>query len=186
MTAAGAIVVAWIGNGSVTDAALTAVCAHVEEVFAVPVRVVRPAERPTAAYDPARRQDSSTATLRWLVERGPPDAVKLLGVTDRDLYIPVLTYVFGEAQLGGRGAVVSTARLNSDRAGLSADETVVRDRLVKECVHELGHTFGLTHCRRRACVMSRSDTVVHVDEKAGTLCRDCATLLQQLRLEESP
>ena len=34
---------------------------------------------------------------------GPPG--KVLAVTDQDLFIPILTFVFGEAQLNGRAAV---------------------------------------------------------------------------------
>ena len=72
----------------------------------------------------------------------------MLGVTDRDLFIPILTYVFGEAQLGGRAAVVSTARLVED-VELFGPQLLV-ERLAKEAVHEVGHAFGLLHCATRA------------------------------------
>jgi archaemetzincin len=99
---------------------------------------------------------------------------RLLGITDVDLFIPVLTFVFGEAQLEGPAAVVSVARLSHD------DPEVTAGRLSREAVHELGHTFGLRHCanleggwRPRACVMARSPSVRAVDAKGLRLCGDC-------------
>jgi archaemetzincin len=92
----------------------------------------------------------------------------VLGVTDVDLCMPVLTFVFGEAQLGGRAAVVSTARLEDGGAAKAAA------RLAKECVHELGHTFGLLHCHTADCVMSRSGSVRAVDLKSARLCAACS------------
>ncbi|HEY3355082.1 MAG TPA: archaemetzincin family Zn-dependent metalloprotease [Polyangia bacterium] len=184
MSGGGAIVIEWIGTGNGVAQLLGDVRLHVEEVFELPARVTVPAARPMDAYDPVRRQDLSTATLRWIVDHTPHDAVKVLGITDHDLFISVLTYVFGQAQVGGRAAVVSTARLHQDLGGLTADERLFRARLRKECVHELGHTFGLTHCETRTCVMSRSNTIADVDAKGG-LCRDCSALLRELRAKEN-
>jgi len=95
----------------------------------------------------------------------------VLGVTDRDLFIPILTYVFGEAQLSGTAAVISTARLG-DELDLFGPR-VVRERLCKEAVHELGHCYGLRHCQTPGCVMGRSASVREVDEKGLGLCADC-------------
>ena len=35
-------------------------------------------------------------------------------------------------------------------------EDLLRERLVKEAAHELGHTFGLRHCADWRCVMASS------------------------------
>ena len=143
---------------------------HLDRAFAWPVRLHSGADRPRDAWDPRRRQWSSTRILRWLGESGPKGG-KLLGITDVDLFIPILTFVFGEAQLGGASAVVSTARLaDPEEVG---DARVVLERLAKESVHELGHTFGLTHCGAPGCVMGRSASVRDVDRKGSDLCPDC-------------
>ena len=84
-----------------------------------------------------------------------PDA-RELGVTVGDLYVPLLTFVFGEAQVDGSCATVSTARLRKEFYGLPADEALLRERLLKESLHELGHTFGLRHCADWRCVMASS------------------------------
>ncbi len=101
---------------------------------------------------------------------------RLLGVTDVDLFMPVLTFVFGEAQLGQCAAVVSIARLRE-----AAVPSLVIDRLTKEAVHEIGHTFGLVHCASPACVMARSPGLAAVDRKTDRLCADCRVRYQALR-----
>jgi archaemetzincin len=110
------------------------------------------------ALDVRRQQYYSTATLQRLERAGDPDA-RVLGVTACDLFVPVLTFVFGEAQLDGNCAVVSSARLGEEFYGLPGSETLFRERLLKEAAHELGHTFGLRHCADWRCVMASSHAV---------------------------
>lgn len=162
----------WIGADAPDEDLLGVVRRQIEETFGIRARSYRHAERPNHAFDPRRGQHSSTEILRWLVERGQP-AGRVLAVTDADLYIPILTFVYGEAQLGGSAAVVSTARLWPD-PGTPIDPLLMRERTIKECVHELGHTYGLLHCERPSCVMSRSVNIADVDAKRPVLCRDCA------------
>ncbi len=101
-----------------------------------------------------------------------PDA-RVLGVTASDLYVPVLTFVFGEAQLDGNCAVVSTARLKDEFYGLPPRPDLLRERLLKEAAHELGHTFGLRHCADWRCVMTSSHAVERLDVKGAEFCRAC-------------
>jgi len=136
--------------------------------FDAPVVQWRSPDRPSDTFDARRRQHSSLGVLRWLLAMRPRHAVRVVGVTDVDLFIPVLTFVFGEAQLAGPGAIVSIARLADP-----ADPARTAERLAKECVHELGHTFGLAHCPGRTCVMQRSPNVAAVDRKSGELCPSC-------------
>jgi len=60
---------------------------------------------PTDAFNGTRRQYNSTQILSKLLENDNADGGKLLGVADVDLFIPVLTFVFGEAQLENRAAL---------------------------------------------------------------------------------
>ncbi len=153
---------------------------RVARAFGVPARVLDRAQDPADAYDPGRRQFSSTRILRWTLAHHPEDALKVVSITDRDLFIPVLTFVFGEAQVGGPAAVVSTARLRPEFYGQPPDPARFLARLEKECLHELGHTFGLVHCRRPGCVMRASLSVLDVDAKRGALCPDCRVRLREL------
>ncbi len=143
-----------------------------------PVRVMGNMPVPEDSRDPGRRQNHSTVILREMIKDVPPDALKLLGVTERDLFVPILTFVFGEAQLGGRAAVVSLARLRQEFHGLQPDAGVLRERLRKESLHELGHTFGLTHCASLECVMYLSNSVGDVDKKGADFCAGCRPSLK--------
>ena len=48
------------------------------------------------------------------------------------MYVPVLTYVFGEAQLNGKAAVVSIYRLRDELYGLPKNPQKLKERLEKE------------------------------------------------------
>lgn len=135
---------------------------------------------PPGALDQTRMQYNSVMMLREVAARVPPGAVKLVGITAVDLFIPMLSFVFGQAQVGGSAALVSVARLYQEFYGIPANGRLMLSRAVKECVHETGHTFGLTHCPDNGCPMSLSNTVRQVDEKGDELCENCS-----IRLEES-
>lgn len=129
------------------------------------VRIVGSAEIPANAYHPGRRQHKAHPFLdRGRREEGD----KVLGVTDVDLYSGDLNFVFGVAEPGGKAAVISLYRLR-----LGADEAVFRERVVKEAVHELGHTFGLSHCPDPGCVMRFSNSLEDTDRKGKLFCARC-------------
>ena len=132
---------------------------------------------PPESFEARRNQYYSTRILKEMLGEVPQDALKLLGVTDKDLCIPILTYVFGEAQVGGTAAVVSLARLRQEHYGLTPDRPLLLERLRKESLHELGHTFGLVHCPLRECVMYLSNTVVDVDTRGRDFCTGCQTVV---------
>jgi len=164
-----AIYVWWIGADAPDQVMLDGVRAAVSRSYELPARLWHGEERPADTWDPRRGQHSSTQILRWLAGHRPAGARKVLAITDVDLFIPVLTFVYGEAQLGGHAAVVSTARLWAGPDG----RRLVRARLVTESVHELGHTFGLVHCRTPRCAMARSINLAAVDDKRPTFCAEC-------------
>ncbi len=164
------IFVWWIGENAEDGAVMEHVRKHLLQAFERPVLAWTSAERPQGAYDARRKQHASGRILKWLLEAGPGGG-KVLGITDRDLFIPILTYVFGEAQLGGGAAIVSTARLAEDPAHVGP--RVLVERLVKEAIHEVGHAFGLLHCGTPGCVMGRSSGVRDVDLKSHELCAEC-------------
>ncbi len=151
---------------------LEELAAHLARMFRTPCRI-RPDPFDIAfSHDASRGQYHSTAILQHLERAGDPDA-RILGVTACDLYVPVLTFVFGEAQLDGNCAVVSFARLREEMYGMPARLDLLRERLFKEAVHELGHTFGLRHCADWRCVMTSSHAVERLDIKSAEFCRAC-------------
>jgi archaemetzincin len=129
------------------------------------------------AYDVSRDQYSSRTLLAALLQRRAAGIERILGVTGLDLFIPILTFVFGEAQLDGTAAVVSTCRLDNAFYGLPVDPELHQERLEKEAIHEIGHTYGLVHCPDGLCVMRSSTYVEEIDLKRGTFCGECARAL---------
>jgi archaemetzincin len=148
------------------------------DTFGVPVRKIELPET-DFAFDAKRRQYASTALLEMLARLRPRDARKLIGITEGDLYIPVLTFVFGHAQLGGRTALVSLARLRQEFYGLEPNREIFLERVRKEALHEAGHLFGLVHCTDPDCAMSLSTGVQQIDRKRAAYCASCAALLRK-------
>lgn len=124
---------------------------------------------PSDAFVPAKGQWDAERVLRGL-PRSPPETV--LAITEADLFVEGLNFVFGLADTPGGAALVSVARLRS------RDRAVAQRRLLKEVVHELGHTLGIAHCPDRACVMHFSSSLADTDAKGVTPCPKCADLLR--------
>jgi archaemetzincin len=157
---------------------LTPLPLTLEQAFHLPVRLDPKLQiDPSAAFDESRNQYYSTRLISFLLDQIPAGGGKILGVCSSDLFVPVLTYVFGEAQLNGRVAVVSSYRLDDERYGLPQNQPLLQERLVKEAVHELGHTFGLVHCHNQDCVMHSSSGVEEIDLKSSAFCESCRSVL---------
>jgi len=160
-------------RGAVSLDLLDDLSAELARIFQVSCHVREDYLATDFALDSTRGQYHSTAILQRMQSLVPEPAVHLLGVTDVDLYVPVLTFVFGEAQLEGRCSLVSLHRLRDDFYGLPPNGRALLDRLAKEAVHELGHTLGLRHCFDWRCVMSSSHNVERIDSKEPHFCADC-------------
>lgn len=171
-------------NGSNVDrGSLIATLDRLHAVFHRPVELHPFHPDLRQVYDPSRSQYHSSGVLKQMLDdlsaHGDPED-KLIGIVDVDLFIPVLTFVYGEAQLNGRCAVVSSFRLRNELYGMPANEGIFRERIEKECVHEVGHVFGLVHCRGFECVMRSSTYVEEIDLKPAVLCASCDVRLRAL------
>lgn len=124
-------------------------------------------------YDPVRRQYNGTKILKVVDSQYASDSEKAIGLFSVDLFIPILTYIFGQAFLNGRTGIASFYRLSNERYGMSTNDKFILDRLKKEVIHELGHTFGLIHCHNPTCVMRSSTYVEDIDQKSENLCMKC-------------
>jgi archaemetzincin len=134
----------------------------------------------TQAYLNERGQYHSTRLLD-MIERqadGARASGPCLGVTELDLAVPILTFLFGEARLQGRCAVVSAHRLRQPFYGLPCNSSLLLHRVEKESLHELGHLAGLRHCRLSSCVMAFSTSVEHVDLKEAAFCDRCLPVFE--------
>jgi archaemetzincin len=124
-------------------------------------------------YDPVRRQYNGNKLLNEVASLNIAGNSKTIGLFSVDLFIPILTFIFGQAQLGGRSAIASQYRLSNERYGMPVDENLLLQRFAKEVIHELGHTLGLIHCHTPTCVMRSSTYVEDIDQKEAQLCAKC-------------
>jgi archaemetzincin len=166
-----------VAIGSVPAQALGWIEQAMAEWFPLPIRRLPPLSIPEGAYDAKRGQYQSVEFMKALAQSAPGDASRVLGVTDVDLAIPMLSFLFGQAQLDGPVALISLCRLRQEFYGLPAQEDLLRERAVKEVLHELGHTFGLVHCSEPTCAMSLATHIGLVDDKAEQYCERCGLQL---------
>jgi len=124
-------------------------------------------------FDAGRRQYNGNKLLKAVEIISLPLSVKTMGLFSVDLFIPILTYIFGQAVLNGKSGIASLYRLSNERYGIKPDDKLLLERFTKEVIHELGHTFGLIHCKVPACVMCSSTYVEDIDQKTSRLCLTC-------------
>ncbi|MFB6089175.1 MAG: archaemetzincin family Zn-dependent metalloprotease [Candidatus Aenigmatarchaeota archaeon] len=122
---------------------------------------------PERSYDKFKEQYKVELVMDELRDKGI-----VLGVTDEDIYANGLNYVYGQAEYRGP-AIVSMARLKPEFYGNDTNFELLKSRLVKECIHELGHVFGLNHCDNPKCVMSYSNNIKPLDRKTKNFCDSC-------------
>jgi archaemetzincin len=166
-----------VAIGTLPAKALDWIESTADEWFPFPIRRLPALAIPEAAYDTKRGQYQSVQIMKMLAQQAPPDASRVLGVTDVDLAIPMLSFLFGQAQFDGPIAVVSLCRLHQEFYGLPPQESLLRERTAKEVLHELGHTFGLVHCSDPKCAMSLATHIELVDSKAEQYCERCGLQL---------
>ena len=135
-------------------------------------------KNPKYAYDETRRQYNSKLILKHLVQECSPDVLRFIGLTSVDLYVPILKFVFGLAQIEGQCAIISLHRLYPRFYDRPSNPVLLMDRVEKTALHELGHTFGITNCRDRRCVMFSSTRIEDTDFKQSDFCPTCFELFQ--------
>ena len=166
--------------GNVDDGLLKDLRPAVEEILCVPCKVLPVRLDPEFAFHGERQQYHSSEILQRMQKFVTADSWRVLGIAAVDLYIPILTFVFGEAQMSGPCAVLSAHRLRQEFYGLPPDPELFRQRLIKEAVHELGHTLNLTHCDDYRCVMASSHAVEWIDLKESALCGNCRSAVMPM------
>jgi archaemetzincin len=169
---------------TLTEDLLRDLAYRLEEVLAQDVQVGTSIELSGKAYNAARDQYRGAMILEELERLHLPDADRVLGITDADCYAPGLNFILGQAAIEGKEAFVALARLRPNFYGRIFDPELFRRRAVKEMVHELGHTWGLSHCPNPDCVMHFSNTLRDTDRKGVTFCPRCHEQLEDTELHQ--
>ncbi|MCJ7577586.1 MAG: archaemetzincin family Zn-dependent metalloprotease [candidate division Zixibacteria bacterium] len=174
-----------LGINKVDSTLLEKLRTNLEKIFGQKIKVSLISWDLEFAYNPERKQYYSSAILEKLRNAGSEAGERVLGLVDIDLYVPDLNFVFGEADVVEKIAVISTKRLRQEYYGLPKDEQLLLDRTLKESVHELGHTYGLGHCPDKSCVMYFSNSLQDTDFKSSSFCESCKSKLMLAIRSES-
>ncbi len=164
--------------GQVKADVLEVVASNLQAFFQIPTEVFLEQSVPEGAYNAHRDQYSCYPILQFLGTAKPDRAVKIVGVVEVDLFIPILTYVFGEAELGGNAAVISSWRLAKGKDQQPVSSGQFFERAAKIAVHEVAHTFRLAHCKESGCIMGSFPTLSHIDDMPIYFCRYCTRFLR--------
>ncbi len=143
----------------------------------LPCRLMEAEVLPEEAMCQERGQYLSPVIVEHVLNLCPIYAIKILGVCSVDLCVPILTFIFGQAQLNGLAALVSTARFHEEFYRKPPNEVLASQRTLKESLHELGNTFGLTHCQSSLRTMSLASKIELIDEKKEVFWNRCWTLM---------
>ena len=173
-----------ISHGHFEHFFLEKITEDIESEFYHPVKMKESHVDLSDFYDPTRRQYDGNRLIKYLDLASEPGSLKTIGLFNVDLFIPILTYIFGQAIYNGKTGIISLYRLRNEQYGMPGDDKLLLDRIRKVVIHELGHTFGLVHCHIPNCVMRSSTYVEDIDQKNQNLCNKCKAEIETITGEK--
>ncbi len=171
------IIIAPIG-GFIKDSILTQLAEFIYDRCGLECRIEAKVEIPDTCHNKIRGQYDSKEILKYLISQSHPKSLKFIGITELDLFVPILKYVYGLSQINGQFAVISLHRLYPGFYNDPPNPYLFFSRMQKTTLHELGHAFGLTHCREKKCVMYSSIRIADTDMKESSFCSTCFELFK--------
>ncbi|MCF8371788.1 MAG: archaemetzincin family Zn-dependent metalloprotease [Bacteroidales bacterium] len=141
--------------------------------FRLPITIKENHSDLSEFYDPTRRQYDGHKLLQDIDARYSSSSMIRVGLFRVDLFIPILTFIFGQAAFNGSTGVASLYRLRNEQYGIKKNEALLLERFSKVIIHEIGHAMGLIHCHIPGCVMQPSTYVEDIDQKNHEFCPNC-------------
>ena len=164
--------------GDVPEFDLQVIVDHIIGCFKLSTQILPRFEPPGDAFDERRLQYNAGIIIETMEAMQFGNHDKVIGVLDKDLFIPIFTHVFGEARQGGKCGLVSLYRLTKNPDGSTPPKSTIHERAAKVTLHELGHLLDLLHCEHKKCLMHFSGGIDEVDEMSLGLCEYCSIYLQ--------
>ena len=164
--------------GDITVIDLKVIVDHIVGCFKLAAQILPPFEPPADALDERRLQYNAGIIIETMEAMQFGNHDKVIGILDKDLFIPIFTHVFGEARQGGKCGLVSLYRLAKNSDGSIPSKSIIHERAAKVALHELGHLLDLLHCEHKHCLMHFSGGIDEVDEMSLDLCEYCSIYLQ--------
>lgn len=167
--------------GEIPEILLRAMAANITDCFHLRTAIIPPLDNPSYAFDEGRFQYDAGTILQAMHSMPFDRCEKIIGILEGDLFIPVLTYVFGEAKQSGRCALISTCRLSKNDDNTTPPMSLLFERTTKVALHELGHLFNLVHCPDQRCLMHFAGGLEMLDQIPLYFCRYCSIFLRDNR-----
>ena len=165
--------------GQISQTALRVIAANIQTMLEAPVDIMPAMAMPEEAFQRHRGQYDAGLVLKYLARFSFPHHSRILAVSDVDLCTPILTFVFGQAELGLNRAIISDFRLKRMEDDFMAPEDIYYERLVKVALHEIAHTLSLYHCETPKCLMQISPGLNQLDKLDIFFCERCTFMLHQ-------
>jgi archaemetzincin len=128
--------------------------ADIETIFPVKLLISTNAKLPAFAWYAPRHRYWADSILVYLQPMHQKSNEYTLGITEEDIStkngVQTNWGVMGLGFQPGHCSIVSTYRLQK----YPQTQKQLFDKLLKVCLHELGHNFGLPHCANSHCIMT--------------------------------
>lgn len=165
-----------------------------KRIFKTKIYILDRIDIPENSFVKNRKQHNAAIISNYITEKLSLKYIQdiNLAILNTDIFVPSLNFVFGIATDFPKICLISILRLNPlfytffslNHKGqdlieelTDKERKVFKDRILKEAVHEIGHTLGLNHCNSYKCVMYFSDTLIDTDKKSYNFCSSCLNLL---------
>lgn len=166
--------------GQIDMATVELVRQPLEEVYQRRTEIGNPLPVPKYAYNPTREQYHSSAILKRVETTWVSDWDAAVGITEADLFVPEVPFIFGEADRSTRSALISLRRLRPEAGPRETRRDILNRRFLSEIIHQIGLIRGLAHCPNNRCVMFAATAVNEIDKRGSSLCANCRKRLQAM------